>query len=153
MFDQVCEDRPTTCVTFVQVFFMSYLTYLILNESTLFYLDLSASKASQAGKVHNWTSEVAKANKNSKVPGPGTATSTTVISSSRTGRNRTTALSSAVVTVTQAAPTQKRAKLEPVAAASVSAFLDDEDETAERHAALTSPIKGKQRLTSKVRLN
>lgn len=130
------------------VVFMPHLSYLILNESTLFYLDLSASKTNQTGKIQSWTAQVAKANKKSTgASGPRTATSSTYI---RT--DRTTASSSAVVT--QAAPTtKKKDKLEHEAVKSaVSAFLD-EDESAERDAARTSPIKGKKRLTSKVCCN
>ena len=129
---------------------MPHLSYLILNESTLFYLDLSASKTNEVGKIHDWTAQVAEANlpvnKNSKAPvGTGTATSTTAFRV-----ERTTTSSSAVVT--QAVPTKKKAKSKPVTVdLAVSAFLDDEDETAERDAARTSPIKGRQRLTSKVR--
>jgi hypothetical protein len=123
--------------------FMPHLSYLILNELTLFYFDLSASKTSRTGKIQSWTAQVAKANKKSKVPASGTATSATAI--------RTTASSSAVVA--QAAPTtKKKAKLEPEPDNSASAFLD-EDESAEREAALASPIKGRKRLTTKVGCN
>jgi hypothetical protein len=124
---------------------MPHLNYLILNESTLFYFDLSASKTRQTGIIQDWTAQVAKANKNlkSKVSAPGTATSSTVV--------RTTTSSSVVVSqaAATALTTKKKAKLEPKAVSKVSAFLD-EDESAERDAALTSPIKGKKRLTSKV---
>jgi hypothetical protein len=127
---------------------MSHLSYLILNELTLFYFDLSASKTSQTGKIQSWTAQVAKANKKSKEPGPpSTATGTGTTASAF----RTTASSSAVVS--QAAPTKKKAKHEREAVISaVSAFLD-EDESAERDAAHNSPIKGKKRLTTKVHFN
>lgn len=143
LFDQVCEDEPTTCVPLL--FFMSHLSYLVLNEITLFYSSLSTTKTSQTGKIQNWTAQVAKANKKSKVPAPsqGTAPSTTVV--------RTTTTSSAVVS--QTAPTsKKKAKPESQAGAvklGYSEFLD-EDESVERNAALTSPIKGRKRLTTKV---
>jgi hypothetical protein len=134
--------------------------YLILNESTLFYLNLSATKTSKTGKVENWTVEVAKATKDDKPkvsrPSAVTGTSTTVVSAIR----RTTTSSSAVVTVptvpTTTKPLKKKAKLEPKAVtvtnSAVATFLD-EDESVERDAALSSPIKGNQRLTSKVRCN
>lgn len=128
--------------------------YLILNESTLFYLNLSATKTSEVGKIQNWTAQVAKANKfNSKVPHPSTGTQA-VTSSSTTAVRRTTTSSSAVVTraVPITKPLKKKAKLEPKAVTNSAAFLDEpEDESAEREAALSSPIKGNQRLTSKVR--
>ena len=125
------------------VVFMSHVSYLILNESTLFYFDLSTPKTSNRGKIQTWTDQVASANKRFKVPAPDTATSSTAI---RT--DRTTSTSSAVVA--HAAPTSKKnAKLEQGGVKSFSAFLD-EDESAERDAALTSPIKGKKRLTTKV---
>jgi hypothetical protein len=121
-----------------------HLSYLILNELTLFYSDLSAPKTSRTEKVQNWTAQVAKANKKSKVvPDAGTATATTTTA---VHTNRTTTSSSAVV-VHAGLTTKKKAKLEPEAGN--SAFLD-EDESAERDAALTSPIKGKKRLTTKV---
>ena len=128
---------------------MPHLSYLILNELTLFYFNLSVSKTSQIGKIQSWTAQVAKANRKSKVPDP---TATTATSTTAVCTDRTTTSSSAVVA--QAAPTTKRkAKLEPGAVNSaVSAFID-EDESAEREAAITSPIKGKKRLTTKVHCN
>lgn len=134
------------------VVLMSHLfdNYLILNESTFFYFYLSATQTNEVGKIQKWTAQVekARATKNEKsteaakvtVSGPCSVTSTTVV--------HTTTSSSAVT----AAPTTrplKKAKLGPDNSA-VSAFLE-EDESAERDAALTSPIKGKQRLSSKVR--
>ena len=120
---------------------MSHLSYLILNELTLFYFNLSATKTSQTGKIQNWTDQVAKANKKSKVA-PSTATSVTSATVVRT-----TASSSVAIAPT----TKKKAKINPGAVnLGVSAILD-EDESVERHAALTSPIKGKKRLTAKVR--
>ena len=73
---------------------MPHLDYLILNESTLFYFNFSASKTCQTGIIQNWMAQVAKANKNSnyKVSAPGTATSSTVICT-----DCTTASSSVVV--------------------------------------------------------
>jgi hypothetical protein len=127
---------------------MSHLSsYLILNELTLFYFDLSAPKTSRAEKIQSWTAQVAKANKNSKVPNLGTATSTTAIHT-----DRTTTSSSAIVAYT-GLTTKKKAKLEPEAVSNSAAVFLDEDESAERDAALTSPIKGKKRLTMKVRRN
>ena len=123
---------------------MSY-SYLILNELTLFYFDLSAPKTSRTGKVQSWTAQVAKANKKSKVSDPSTTTSTTLVRS-----DRTTTSSSAVVSQS-ASTTKKKTKVEPEADnSSFSAFSLDEDESAERDAALNSPIKGNKRLTTKV---
>jgi hypothetical protein len=120
--------------------------FLILNESTLFYLNLSTTKTSKTGKVRNWTAQVAKANKDDKSKAPrSTVTSTTLV-------HRTTTSSSAVVSAPTTKPLKKKAKLERKAVPDSpgSAFLD-EDESAERDAALSSPLKGNQRLTSKVR--
>ena len=61
------------------VVLIPHLSYLILNELTLFYFDLSAPKTSQTVKVQSWTAQVAKANKKSNTPQASTATSTTVI--------------------------------------------------------------------------
>jgi hypothetical protein len=134
------------------VVLMSHLSYLILNELTLFYFDLSASKTSQTGKIRSWTAQVAKANKKSKEPVPPSTATGTSATASAIRTNRTTTSSSAVVS--QAAPTtKKKAKHEREAVNSaVSAFLD-EDESAERDAAHNSPIKGKKRLTTKVHFN
>ena len=132
---------------------MTQIPYLILNESTLFYVNLSATKTSAVGKIQSWTAQVAKANKSeSKVPYPSTGTQ----ASSTTAVHRTTTSSNAVVTqaVLITKPLKKKAKLEPKAVtnSAASAFLDEpEDESAEREAALSSPIKGNRRLTSKVR--
>ena len=134
---------------FIVYRFLIMMPYLILNESTLFYLNLSATKTNEVGKIHTWTAQVAKANQKTKseVQRSGIATSTTAVSI------RTTTSSSAVVTAPTFKPSKKKAKLEPEAVnLTVSAFLE-EDESAERDAALSSPIKGKQRLTSKVRRN
>lgn len=125
-------------------------TYLILNESTLFYVNLSATKTSGVGKIQNWTAQVTKANK-SKVPHPGTA----VTSSSTTAICRTTTSSSAVITqsvpITKPLKKSLRAKHEPKEVTNSAAFLDEpENESGEREAALSSPIKGNQRLSSKV---
>jgi hypothetical protein len=123
-------------------------SYLILNELTLFYFDLSAPKTSKIGKIQTWTDQVAQANLNKKSNlkvAPSTATSSTVV---RT--DRTTASSTAVV-AQRGLTTKKKAKHEPEAdnVVAVATFLD-EDESVERDAALASPIKGKNRLTSKV---
>jgi hypothetical protein len=124
-----------------------HLSYLILNDLTLFYFDLSAPETSRTEKIQTWTDQVAKANKKSKVPDRGTATSTTVIRTDRTTTSSSAVVAHAGLTI------KKKAKLEPEAGnVAVSAFLD-EDESAERDAALTSPIKGKKRLTTKVRCN
>jgi hypothetical protein len=126
---------------------MSHLSYLILNQLTLFHFDLSAPKTNHTGKIQTWTDQVAKANKKFKIPKPGTATSSTAIRTDRT-------TASTNVSVARAAPpTKKKAKLEPEAVYSRGSAFIDEDESAERDAALNSPIKGKKRLTSKVRCN
>jgi hypothetical protein len=126
-------------------FLMSHLfdDYLILNELTLFYFNLSATETNEVGKIQNWTARVEKANKNKKinVPGLRTATSTTAI--------RTTTSSAAVVTAS--APTTKNTKLGPAGARPSAVFVLEEDESAERGAAITSPVKGNKRLSSKVR--
>ena len=135
---------------FVVLNLMSHLfdDYLILNELTLFYFNFSATaETNEVEKIENWTAHVEKANKNKKTnvkKGPSfrTATSTTAI--------RTTTTSAAVVTAPTAKPL-KKVKLGPKAdGPTVSAFLE-EDESAERDAAISSPIKGKKRLSSKVR--
>ena len=84
--------------------------------------------------------------KKSKVPVPSTTTSTTLIRSDRITTSSSTVVSQSVST------TKKKAKREPEAEnISFSAFSLDEDESAKRDAALNSPIKGKKRLTTKVR--
>jgi hypothetical protein len=121
------------------------MSHLILNETTLFYLDLSGPKTSKAGKIQNWTAQVAKANAKPKVSRPSTVTSTTAVSAIRT-----TTSSSAVIAVPTTKPLKKKAKLDPEETNSATPAFLDEDESAERDAALSSPIKGNQRLTSKV---
>ena len=128
------------------VVLIPHLSYLILNELTLFYFDLSAPKTSQTVKVQSWTAQVAKANKKSNTPQASTATSTTVIH-----MDCTTTSSSTVVS--QTATTKKKAKTKPeIVNLCFSEILDD-DKSAERKVALTSPFKGKKRLTTKVPYN
>ena len=129
------------------VVLMPHLSYLILNELTLFYFDISAPKTSQTVKVQSWTAQVAKANKKSNTPQAGTATSTTVIHTDCTTTSSSTVFS-------QTAPTtKKKAETKPeIVNLGFSEILDD-NESAERKAALTSPFKGKKRLTTKVCYN
>lgn len=118
---------------------------LILNETTLFYLNLSATAPNTStsfNKIKNWTSQVAKTSSsrsNSIYVPSGSSKSSTLVPS-----KRTTSSSSAVVSKTQAHAQPEKKKMK----------LDNhdltEDEKFEREAALSSPIKGKQRLNSKV---
>ena len=95
----------------MHLFTITMIPYLILNESTLFYLNLSTTKTSKAGKIQTWTAQVANANKNkkSKVSHPSivTGTSTTIVSAV-SGPGCTTTSSSTVVA--QADPTTKPSK-------------------------------------------
>jgi hypothetical protein len=131
---------------------------LVLNETTLFYLNLSATGATASGNissfndVKNWTTHVAKSGHSTKpnsIHGASTKSSTLIPS------KRTTTSSSAVVVAeseSHAQPEAKKIKLDnrDASHATTSKFLE-EDETVEREAALLSPIKGNQRLNSKVR--
>lgn len=125
---------------------------LILNETTLFYLNLSTTAPNTSNpfnKIKKWTSNVAKTSHST-----GTSKSVyvpSVKSSSLTASvpsKRTTSTSSAIVAV-KTQPEKKKIKLDNHDSESTtSRFL--EDETVEREAALISPIKGKQRLNSNV---
>jgi hypothetical protein len=115
--------------------------HLILNGTTLFYLNLSAIKVSNVGKINSWMAQVAQANETamSKVP-LGTASSTTAVSVICT-----TMSSSAVVKPSTTRPLKTKAKTEHVEAHSATSTFLEEDESAERDVALSSLIKGKQR--------
>jgi hypothetical protein len=121
---------------------------LILNETTLFYLNLSATaNTSSFNDVKNWTSHVAKVGHSTK---PDSIHAASTKSSILIPSKRTTTSSSAVVVAkSHAQPEAKKIKLDN-RDATTSRFLE-EDEAVEREAALLSPIKGNQRLNSKVR--
>jgi hypothetical protein len=130
---------------------------LILNETTLFYLNLSTAAttstttgSSSFSKVKSWTSHVAKASHVTK-PSAYAGSSKSSIPSSK----RTTSSTSAVVrnaellSNTRLQPEKKKRKSENHDL-TTSGFLE-EDEAVEREAAISSPVKGNQRLNSKVR--
>lgn len=119
---------------------------LVLNETTLFYLNLSmtATTASNSfSKVKNWTSHVAKASHRTK---PNSAHAGSSKSSSVPSKRTTSSTSALVVTHPQ--PERKKIKLDNHNL-TTSGFLE-EDEAVEREAAISSPVKGGQRLNSKV---
>jgi len=124
-------------------------TYLLLNDVTLFYHDISSTftqPSKPGGAIKNWRSLVAKQASKSKGEAPGslagsvhTATSTTVQS-----KGRTTASSSAVWV-----KTGKSVDMTVSRASELRGF-NNEDETKECEHALSSPIKGNKRLDSLV---
>jgi hypothetical protein len=118
---------------------------LILNETTLFYLNLSTTAPDTSNTynaIKKWTSHVAKTNRSSK--SSGSASISTLVPS-----KRTTSSSSAVVSKTRSQPEKKKIKLDNQDVATSTMILE-EDEAVEREAALSSPIKGKKRLNNKV---
>ena len=126
--------------------------YLILNETTLFYLDLNTMNQSKLtfGKISNWTSQVAKANQTkSKAPClVSTATSTTAVATSQI-----TASNAAVVVKPQMKkikPQAKKVKPEPQEINLMTIGILEEDKAVEHDVALSSTIKGGQRLSSMV---
>jgi hypothetical protein len=119
------------------------LPLLVLDETTLFYHTLSVTKPSKAaGLIKSWAANVSEvvhlASKTKAPASTRTATSTTL----NNPKARTTATSRAVVISSKI-----KVKSEPVD--NVLGFAD-KDETEERQAALSSPIKGKKRLDSSV---
>ena len=119
------------------------MSLLILNETTLFYLNLCTTAASHSNSfnnVKNWTSRVAKASRTTK-SNSAHAGST---NSSSVPSKRATSITSAVVK-----PEKKKLKLDDHVDLTTSGFFKD-DETVEREAAISSPVKGSQRLNSKV---
>lgn len=124
---------------------------LILDETTLFYHSFASSLSpvkTSAGLVEGWAAEVRKF-KPKPFGGIPTAPSTITNRS----HNRVTASSTAIVT-SETAPALPTSKISDTKGGYVKygGFVEDfEDDTKERQAALLSPIKGGQRLTSVVR--
>jgi hypothetical protein len=113
-----------------------------LTEITLFYHDISSSglKRKSYGTIEDWTSRVPVAKSSgrksrSSVPAPS---STTAISTFRT----TGSSSVVAVTMNNVAKAKKACKSSQPPRADEDVF---EDESAEREAALSSPIKGPDR--------
>jgi len=125
-----------------RAFDLMSLPFLVLDETTLFYHTLSVTKPSKAaGLIKSWTanvSEAVHAALNTKVPAAKRTSSSTTLNDSKA---RMTTTSSAIVVSSRI-----KVKNEPV---DMQGFID-EDETEERQAALSSPIKGKKRLNSSV---
>ena len=155
--DKICVTRCVNQQQRTRVFVYSSMPSLVLNEATLFYLNLSTTAtttSSSFNKVKSWTSRVAKANHIAKPTGNSAYASS---SKSSIPSKRTTSSSSAVVRNTEPIkpkpnthpqPERKKHKSDHL---TTSEFLEDEDETVERQAAILSPVKGNQRLNSKVR--
>ena len=117
---------------------------LILNETTLFYLNLSTTATNSSNsfnKIKDWTSHVSKTSHSTK---PSSVHMASAKSSTLVPTKRTTSSSSAIVVAKthDAQPKTKKVKLENYNLATVE-FLG-EDEAVEREAALSSPIKGNQ---------
>jgi hypothetical protein len=123
---------------------------LILNETTLFYLNLSTTApdiSSEFNTIKSWTTRVARVaeknqSSNNVVPSGSPSIMTLVPS------KRTTPSSSAVVSKTHAQPEKKKIKLDN--RDFTTSMVLGEDEAGEREAAISSPIKGNQRINSKV---
>jgi hypothetical protein len=146
MYSQECEEEVNTCVCLSP----NAMPSLILNETTLFYLNLSTitnTTNSSFNKVKNWTSHVAKARHITRPSSAHVGSSKSSVPS-----KRTTSSTSAIVKTdsTLLQPERKKIKLDNHDL-TTSGFLEDEDdETIEREAAISSPVKGNQRLNSKV---
>jgi hypothetical protein len=142
--------RPGFTRAFASVYHV-VMSSLILNETTLFYLNLRATApntgtSSSFNKVKDWTSHVAKANKPNSVRAPS------IKSSSLIPSKRTTSSSSAIViTRTLAQPQTKKIKLDNRNLTTYRYEEEpEEDEEVEREAALKSPTKGNKRINNKV---
>jgi hypothetical protein len=134
---------------------------LLLNETSLYYFDLSVPAAEipkPAAIVNNWATTVSQSQptfptslkiKPSATASSKSKSSSTVLTAfsdaSRAQSSKATSKSTKVLNKPQA-----RAALELIDGA-VSGGLFDDDEEAEHEAALSSPTKGRQRLTHQVR--
>lgn len=130
---------------------------LILDETTLFYYNLrtKATVKDKVGLVKNWAAKLPLPNK----PAPRSSASTSEKSkgSNHSGppNSRTTTSSTAIVIAkeTLRVPSKRKAPVDELSTDEddnqYGGFVD-EDEEVEREAAMSSPIKGKQRLTSTV---
>jgi hypothetical protein len=142
---------------------------LILNETTLFYYNISTSKISKTklGVIEDWVAKVRPHiciipsisltlqvhREKPKGPRHGLAatiytdTSKTAVSTA----SRITSKSNAVLVPAKHSAPKKHVKVEPLDNdTEFYGFLEGEDDTEEREVALSSPIKGNQRLSSTV---
>lgn len=129
---------------------------LILDETTLFFYNLACSrkqpKQHAVTAIRNWSDDVAKS-------APLSQRTTTSVASTK----RTTSSSSAVIAKKSGPPPTKKTEsgmlkprdvgkteYEPEEEDAGYGGFAGEDESAEREAAMSSPIKGNKWLTSKV---
>jgi hypothetical protein len=117
---------------------------LLLNETTLYYHDLSSQKTDKSayGIISDWSLEVQGSVKGSHVPQAWTGLSTTAIS---TSARPTTSLNGIAIVTKDSKPQSK------AAVHSQGAKLFEEDEDDECKVALASPLKGGQGLANMVR--
>jgi hypothetical protein len=119
---------------------------LILDETTLFYHTLSVTLTSKpSGLVKNWAVQVSRAASKSNGPSPIRSIHT---AASATLHSNTCLTKSSNVLVTSKIQASKD-KTDDGTSPGPGGFVD-KDETEERQHALSSPMKGNQRLNSAV---
>jgi hypothetical protein len=136
---------------------------LLLNETTLFYFSLGDQARPQgkvSGVIKDWAEKVSRS---AQPPSKGFSTSSGT-SQARTAKSVSSAFNSATSvptsfrSTTSAAVKDDKAKIASKTSSKQLTELvklggfESEDETNEREAALSSPIKGGKRLTSVVRI-
>src|ERR1700722_17764788 len=138
---------------------------LLLNETALYYYDLSSwptERFKSSGLVNDWAKAVSHSKPNFPVSSKTTAATAssksstvdlTAFSAGETRSSKATSVniktSKSVKTLNKHDPSSKLPSLE-VKDGAVSNGLFDEDEEPEHEATLSSPIKGRQRLTHQV---
>jgi hypothetical protein len=121
---------------------------LLLNETTLFYHDLSSQKTDKSayGIISDWSSEVQGSVKGSHVPQAWSGLSTTAIGTISSARPTTGTSLNGIAIVTKDSKPQSKAVVR-----GQGAKLFEEDEDDECEVALASPLTGGQGLANTVR--
>jgi hypothetical protein len=133
------------------------LPMLVLDATTLFFYSLSAPAASNkklSGLIKDWAADVQakdKSSKQQKVSVPSSAIGSTTLAPRTSALSRTTSSNNVRTSGASELPSTV-VDLEVHGGVNDLGGLFDEDESYEREAAMSSPIKGLKRLTSTARI-
>jgi hypothetical protein len=132
---------------------------LFLNETSLFYYDLSTKASEPHGSsalIQNWAKTVSRSTSMLKTVTTGSSKSKSsaaglaAFSASGASRTQSSKATSADIQTSKAKKSLDKHSPLPIFERAAEDLFDD-DEEPEREAALSSPRKGQQRLTSQVR--
>jgi hypothetical protein len=133
------------------------LSFLTLDQSTLFYWTLSDKKRKHASAIKQWALDVpAIAKPTSKAPTSLAKSDIPPLTSGTSHSSAPSVLTDSIKIISHRAldPIKVKAELAPTLSLYIDGGLSDNDERKgeEREAAINSPPKGKKRVTSEVSL-